>query len=72
MANKDVAATAADEWKDFPVIDEAELTPKELAQERKALLEEHKRLAWLSHTPEELARRIPISVFAIADQASNS
>lgn len=50
--------------------DEHELTPKELAQERKAALEAHERLNWLRHTPEQLAGRIPVSVFAMGDLAS--
>ncbi|WBY02372.1 hypothetical protein PE066_02230 [Ramlibacter tataouinensis] len=47
--------------------DEKELTPKELAQERKAALEEQKRLTWLSQTPAQLAGRIPVSVFAMGE-----
>ena len=45
--------------------DEGELTPKELAQERKAALEAQQRLSWLRHSPQELAGRIPVSVFAM-------
>lgn len=51
------------------VEDEAELTQKELAQERKAALEAQQRLTWLKHTPEQLAGRIPVSVFAMGDLA---
>lgn len=50
--------------------DEAELTAKELAQERKAALDERKRLSWLSDTPEQLAGRIPVSVFAMGNLGS--
>ena len=50
--------------------DEAELTPKELAQERKAALEAQQRLTWLSSTPQQLAGRIPVSVFAMGDLAT--
>lgn len=50
--------------------DEQELTAKELAQERKAALDEHKRLTWLRQTPEQLAGRIPVSVFAMGDLAA--
>ena len=49
--------------------DEAELTQKELAQERKAALEAQQRLSWLKHTPEQLVGRIPVSVFAMGDLA---
>lgn len=49
--------------------DEQELTQKELAQERKAALEAQQRLTWLKHTPEQLAGRIPVSVFAMGDLA---
>jgi hypothetical protein len=52
--------------------DEAELTAKELAQERKAALEEHKRKAWLGHTPVQLAGRIPISVFDLGNHLGNA
>jgi hypothetical protein len=47
--------------------DEAELTQKELAQERKAQLEAQQRLTWLRHTPRQLAERIPVSIFAMGD-----
>lgn len=47
--------------------DAADLTPKELEQERKAKVEELKKLSWLSHSAEELAGRIPVSVFAMGN-----
>ena len=62
MQNKEAAALAEEEIH-IVLEDEAELTAKELAQERKAAIEEHKRKAWLGHTPAELAGRIPVSVF---------
>jgi hypothetical protein len=67
MANKEGAAGAAEDEIQVLIEDEAELTAKELAQERKAALDEHKRLAWMNHTPEQLAGRIPVSVFAMGD-----
>lgn len=61
----------ANEAEDIRIIieDEQELTQKELAQERKAALEAQQRLTWLKHTPEQLATRIPVSVFAMGDLA---
>jgi hypothetical protein len=47
--------------------DAADLTPKELEQERLAKMEEIKKLSWMSHTAEQLAGRIPVSVFAMGD-----
>jgi Tfp pilus assembly protein PilN len=49
--------------------DEQELTQKELAQERKAALEAQQRLTWMKHSAEQLANRIPVSVFAMGDLA---
>ena len=71
MQNKEGAAMLADEEIHVVIEDEAELTAKELAQERKAALEEHKRKAWLTHTPAQLAGRIPVSVFALSEHVSN-
>ena len=71
MSSKEEAATAPEEDVHILIEDEAELTPKELAQERKAALDERKRLSWLSHTPEQLANRIPVSVFAMGGIASS-
>ena len=51
--------------------DAADLTPKELEQERKAKMEELKKLSWMSHSAEELAGRIPTSVFAMGDLATS-
>jgi hypothetical protein len=72
MQNKDEAATLLEAEIQVVLEDEAELTAKELAQERKAALEEHKRKAWLGHTPAELAGRIPISVFALGNHLANA
>jgi hypothetical protein len=47
--------------------DAADLTPKELEQECKAKAEELRKLSWMSHSAEELAGRIPVSVFAMGD-----
>jgi hypothetical protein len=65
MEKKDETGKSAENELHIIIADEEELTPKELAQERKAALEEHKRLTWLSQTPEQLAGRIPVSVFAM-------
>jgi hypothetical protein len=43
------------------------LSPKEFEQESKALLEEARKRGWLSHSPRQLAARIPVSVFAMGD-----
>jgi len=72
MQNKDAAAAVAEEEIHVIVEDEAELTPKELAQERKAALEEHKRKAWLGYTAAELAGRIPVSVFDLGKHLPNA
>jgi hypothetical protein len=45
--------------------DAADLTAKELEQERKAQVEELKKRSWMSHSAEQLAGRIPVSVFAM-------
>ena len=45
--------------------DASELTPKELEIERKAKAEELRKRSWMSHSAEELAGRIPTSVFAM-------
>jgi hypothetical protein len=52
--------------------DAADLTPKELEQERLAKLEELKKLSWMSHSAEQLAGRIPVSVFAMGDLVTSS
>lgn len=70
MAKKESTAVLADPDIRIVIEDEKELTPKELEQERKAALEEQKRLCWLSQTAEELAGRIPVSVFAMGQLAS--
>ena len=72
MHNKEEAATEAEAEIHIVLEDEGELTAKELAQERKAALEEHKRKAWLGHTPAQLADRIPVSVFALGNHLANA
>ncbi|HEX2547448.1 MAG TPA: hypothetical protein VHL79_21365 [Ramlibacter sp.] len=72
MANKEIVAGMAEEEIQVVIEDEAELTAKELAQERKAAVEEHKRKAWLAHTPAQLAGRIPVSVFAMANHVPDA
>ena len=67
MSKKDLAVDVADNEVNILIEDEAELTPKELAQERLAALEAHKRRAWLTQSAHELAGRIPVSVFAMGD-----
>jgi hypothetical protein len=47
--------------------DAADLTAKELEQECKARAEEMKKRDWMSHSAEQLAGRIPVSVFAMGD-----
>ena len=64
--------TAAEDEIHVLIEDEAELTPKELAQERKAALEEQKRKAWLTDSPSELASRIPVSIFAMGSHVVDS
>ncbi|HEX7889299.1 MAG TPA: hypothetical protein VF522_08080 [Ramlibacter sp.] len=72
MQNKEEAAPLVEEEIQVILEDEAELTAKELAQERKAAIEEHKRKAWLGHTAAELAGRIPVSVFALGSHLANA
>jgi hypothetical protein len=62
--NNAVAATEVDDIITL-IEDAADLTPKELEQERKAKVEELKKLSWMTHSAEELAGRIPVSVFAM-------
>lgn len=50
--------------------DAADLTAKELEQERKAQLEEMNKRSWMSHSAEQLAGRIPVSIFAMGDLVS--
>jgi hypothetical protein len=65
------AETATD---DLHIIieDEGELSPKELAQERKARLEELQKLSWMTQSASQLTGRIPVSVFAMGDLVGNS
>lgn len=72
MSKKDQAPAVGDNEVQILIEDEHELTPKELAQERQAALEAHKRRAWLTHSAEELAGRIPVSVFAMGSLVTAS
>ncbi|MFC5496936.1 hypothetical protein ACFPOE_05255 [Caenimonas terrae] len=47
--------------------DAADLTSRELEQEQNALIEELKKRSWMSHTAQQLAGRIPVSIFAMGD-----
>ena len=71
MAKTGSTAAAVDNEFHIIIEDQEELTAKELAQERKALQEEQQRLTWLSQSAEQLAGRIPVSVFAMGSLASN-
>ena len=69
--SKNQAAVPADLDEIITLIeDAADLTPKELLQERQAKVEELKKLSWMSHSAEQLAGRIPVSVFAMGDLVS--
>lgn len=72
MQNKDETAALAEAEIHVVLEDETELTAKEIAQERKAAIEEHKRKAWLGYTPAELAGRIPVSVFDLGNHLANA
>ena len=60
-------ASAGSELDDLVILieDASELTPKELEIERKAKAEELRKRSWMTHSAEELAGRIPVSVFAM-------
>jgi len=47
--------------------DAADLSAKELAEERKAKVEELRKRSWMSETAHQLAGRIPVSVFAMGE-----
>ena len=47
--------------------DAADLTAKELEQERNARIEELNKRSWMSQSAQQMARRIPISIFAMGD-----
>jgi hypothetical protein len=66
MSKKPVPAAPAEEIH-ILVEDAADLTPKELELERKALAEEMRKRSWMSEDAQQLARRIPVSVFAMGD-----
>jgi hypothetical protein len=72
MAKTGSTAAAAENELHIIIEDQEELTAKELAQERKALQEEQQRLTWLSQSAEQLAGRIPVSVFAMGDLVSSN
>lgn len=65
-------AVAAIEAEEMHILDEdvAQLTPKELEQERKAQMEELRKRSWMADSARQLADRIPVSVFAMGDLAS--
>jgi hypothetical protein len=65
MATKNAEQATQFQELDVLIEDAADLTAKELEQERKAKLEEMKKRSWMSHTAQELAERIPVSVFAM-------
>jgi hypothetical protein len=70
MAKKNAIPAAELEAIVTLIEDAADLTPKELEQERLAKLEELKKLSWMAHSAEQLAGRIPVSVFAMGDLAT--
>jgi hypothetical protein len=65
--SKSVEKIAAADVAEILIEDAADLTAKELAQERLARLEEMKKRNWMGHSPHQLAARIPVSVFAMGD-----
>ncbi|HYF16380.1 MAG TPA: hypothetical protein VEA40_00825 [Ramlibacter sp.] len=65
-----ITITRADQFQD-PSDELEQLTPKEREQERKARLEEMQKRAWMDQSPQQLARRIPVSVFAMAGVAAD-
>lgn len=65
--SKSVEKIAAANGAEILIEDAADLTAKELAQERQAQLEELKKRHWMGHSPHQLAARIPVSVFAMGD-----
>ena len=57
----------------LPMIKDAEeLTPKELEQECKAMAEELEKRSWMEHTADQLAKRIPTSIFAMGSIAASN
>jgi hypothetical protein len=70
MTKKLAVVEAALEDVDTLIEDAADLTPKELEQERKAKIEEIKKSSWLADSAHQLAARIPVSIFAAGDLAS--
>jgi hypothetical protein len=52
--------------------DAADLSAKELAEERKAKVEELRKRSWMSESAHQLAGRIPVSVFAMGELGSGS
>ena len=68
MSKKALPAHSAEEIH-ILVEDAADLTPKELELERKALVEEIRKRSWMSEGAQQLASRIPVSVFAMGDLA---
>jgi hypothetical protein len=68
MPKKALPAQSAEEIH-ILVEDAADLTPKELELERRALVEEIRKRSWMTEGAQQLASRIPVSVFAMGDMA---
>lgn len=69
-----ITAVPAVDPEEFLIVieDAADLSAKELAEERKAKVEELRKRSWMSETAEQLAGRIPVSVFAMGGLGSGS
>jgi hypothetical protein len=69
MAKKNAATATAPDLDEIVLLieDAADLTAKELEQERNAKVEELRKRSWMSHSAQQLAGRIPVSVFAMGD-----
>jgi hypothetical protein len=69
MAKKNAATATAPDLDEIVLLieDAADLTAKELEQERNAKVEEIRKRSWMSHSAQQLAGRIPVSVFAMGD-----
>lgn len=62
-------AAKAPDLDDIVVVieDAADLTAKELEQERNAQIEELNKRSWMALSARQMAGRIPISIFAMGD-----
>lgn len=68
MAKQNTPAAVADQNEVELVIEDAELlTPKELEQERRAYQDEAQKRRWMADSAQQIARRVPVSVFAMGD-----